>query len=61
LSLKDKAEKYFRNVYHEKWRGSTMKAIVVSSYCAGYEQRKKEEKEDRENITYSINNYRAED
>ena len=46
MSLKDKAEKYFRNVYHEKWRGSTMKAIVVSSYCAGYEQRKKEEKED---------------
>lgn len=37
------AEKYYKNVYWNKWRGSTMKAIVVTSYAAGYEQRKSEE------------------
>ena len=35
---KKHAERYYELEYKEKWRGSTMKAIVISAYLAGYEK-----------------------
>jgi hypothetical protein len=36
--VKKLAEEFWNTEYKNKWRGSTMKAIVVSSFFAGYKQ-----------------------
>jgi len=41
--IKKLAEQYFDKVYMNRWRGSTMRNIVITSYAAGYKQRKDEE------------------
>ena len=36
--VKRLAERFFNSVYKNKWRGSTMRNIVIVSFCAGYKK-----------------------
>jgi hypothetical protein len=45
MTSKEAAKKYYETVYKEKWRGATVKAIVLSSFEAGYNYAKGEGEE----------------
>ena len=36
--IKELALEYYQTTYWEKWRGATIKSIVINSFVAGYKK-----------------------